>query len=176
MEKTDNLQLRRKVVSLNYTNEAALNIATKGVIHFRNFIGKDIFKMDGSLTKRASISLTEQFIRDTEIGSINHQVAYTKFKREDDELRMVIHTSINGGSWDDRSAFTIHDSETVGIGRFEGNLLVEAKVNRKDIPADHYVDDILHQHRILEKARINYEAKLKDINYMVRDVLGIKPI
>jgi len=170
--KKSNLEV--KILAINTLNEYAKKCFEYEKEHFSQFIGKNIFKVDGSIKQK-----------------FEHEKLYFKGNLPDGtffdvhywftssySFDICIKICVNGGSWDvhPHTAFCQYETDKLELFALTKEKELKESTREGSNFTQYNIDDIIKGAKIIEEAKQNYEKALEHVPYIFRDVLYIKRI
>lgn len=164
--------LEKHVLALNLLNNFAAQVCQHETAHLSKFIGCDVLKND--LTFKVKYKNPEKvtFKGDTPEGVHYSGSYYFDNSKYGIDLKMTM--CINGGSYDNDTAFTIYEKTWVRLFDLKDALMHETKTERPDFNTQHNVEDIQALAEQAREARKIYENITSKIPYALHSILNIQ--
>lgn len=162
-----------KVLAINTLYEYAKLIIEHEKKHFNQFIGKDIFKVDGSLkAKYEHEKLTFK-------GQMNDGTwfnVHSWYQKYSSSFDLKIKVCVNGGSYDVKptTAFCQYEEISTTLYELDNNCLIASNRDYSYLDKVYNVDELTAISLEIEKAAKEYEKVKDKMPYIFNDVFYIK--
>ncbi len=176
--------LEKKVLSINTLYQYAEKCIEYEMNHFKQFIGKDIFKVDGSVKAKYA---HEKISFDGKMDDGTFYHVHYWFELNFNYFDLHIKSCINGGSYDVKpsTAFCIYEettytmfnvkkSEPDELGYTKQLLAENTERFNNDYSIRYNADTVIEQANEVEKLAETYRNEYDKIPYYFRDVLHVK--
>ncbi len=166
-------QIDIKVMAINLLYQASKIILDYEQKHFSQFIGQNIFKVDGSVKAKFQHEKIEVKIP---IEGVYTSVSYWFEKRGSYSFDINVKICVNGGSYDVQpsTAFCQYQNESLTLFKLENECLTPTNIDRE------YLNEVFDSATLIEQAnKIKalaevYREEANKLNYMFKDVLFIE--
>jgi hypothetical protein len=169
---TKKTQLEIKVLAINLFNEFATIAVAYENEHFKQFLGKDIFKVDGSVKQKYQHE--PQTFKGTLKDGTHYNFHYW-FSPSKSSFNMTMKICINGGSYDlhPSNAFCLYHETTTELFAKENGVLIESTRQRHDFTKRFSVDELLKANEAVKQAEEAFNEAKKSVPYDFHSVLNI---
>jgi len=143
------------------------------VAHFSKFIGKSIFKVNGSLMEKCKETNGFSFDGMIEDGTTHCSVQTWVSLRNysSDAMYLTVKICVNGGSYDDNSYFCQYLTETSDIFKYDGTLGAECTPY---FPASFDLEAIKAAAKEAIEAAKVYESAMNKVPYQFRGLANVQ--
>lgn len=160
-----------KVLSINTLYEWAEKFFKYEQDHFRQFLGKDIFKVDGSV--KAKFEHPKLNAKGQLEDGTFYDVHYW-FENRHGYFVIKIKSCINGGSYDDKSYFCIYDEIGQTLFEVKDGLLVETTQQPTDFSIRYDAKELQAIAENIKEAAESYRQAANKMPYAFQDVFYIE--
>lgn len=171
--KKTNLQI--KVLALNIINEHAARCYEHAMNHFSQFIGKDIFKVDGSIKQKFS---HETISFEGNLPDGTHYHTHYWYQNRSGYFSINVKTCVNGGSWDVKpsTAFCLYEEINIDLFEVKDGVLCECSRPQRDLSKRYEEAEILRAVEAAKEAAQQYNKVLEGVPYEFRDMFYLKRV
>lgn len=170
-----NLKLEAAIIAVNENRKISKNIIASAKEQLTPYIGKQIFKVDGSLLSKINFNI--DIIEDRKIGEYHVSTSFY-FENKYNNFRVVVSTRVVGHP-DKNNVCKIHQRQEdfFYILDLEGQNV--KGINQSDIS---YLDNVLDMEKVLlaaskvESMKKAYEMAVSEVPTELREVLNINHI
>lgn len=163
--------LEIKVMAVNLLREYAKQFIAYELEHFNQFIGVDIFKVDGSIKAKYD---HEKLTVEKRLPDGTWLTIHYWFKKYNTSLDMQIKLCINGGKHEDNTAFTHYENLSATMYNLDDNTLQPADVDRSYLDIRYNEKDLTEQAAKIKAAAEKYRAELDKMPYDFREIFYIE--
>jgi hypothetical protein len=161
-----------KCLSLNTLYQYAKEFYEYEKAHFSQFIGKNIFKVDGSFKQKY------EHDRMTAKGQLPDGTFYGVhywFEYSYHTLKMRVKSCINGGTYDDKTYFCQYDDLTIYIfDTNDNNELQETQPDISYLDKRYNAEELTEISKQIELAALAYDLELSRMPHQFRQVFHLK--
>lgn len=170
---TKKSQVEIKVLAINTLYEYSKQIAEYEYNHFKQFVGIDVFKVDGS------VKLKYKHDRLTFKGQMKDKTWYSAdyyLKITSDSLEVHVKICVNGGSYDVKpsTAFCQYEDKIIHILDAKNCVLQDTKIDLDYLDERFNVESLNKIAAEVRKAAEIYEIELKKMPYLFKDVFYLE--
>jgi hypothetical protein len=164
----------KKVDAVNYLYEYIPQIVAEAKRQLDPHIGKPIFRADGSWRK--SVNWNPEEIKKQLPNGDWLSVTYYIYKpfSMSDYLNLCIKVCLNGGKYENRTAFTIYEETAIEIYKLDKeDNIIETTIDLDQWNQRFNADDLVKQAEVVEVKHKELQAEIDKIHYRFRDSLYI---
>ena len=162
-----------KVIALNTLNEYAEKIILHELNHFTKFIGKDVFKVNGTITQKYE---NEKLDFKGTLPDGTHYTAHSwlSFSRYSG-LQVTVKICVNGGSYDvhPSTAFCQYEQLTTTLLNTDNGVLLETNNDFSYLKKRYDIKELIAISKEIENAAKVYEDIYNKMPYQFTDVFYI---
>lgn len=178
MKKTD---LQIKLLAIATLNCYATKFVQEVEQHLQPHIGKDIFKVDGSLKQKYSFEKSSYDGFEGEGENKFHYSAHYWIEVRHNRVTVETKICVNGGSYDVRpsTAYTQYETSSFKLFRIDetGKLMESPNKCSLDKYLTDYTEDVIKEAaEKVNQAKQAYMKAVEKVPYPFRDVMNIKSI
>lgn len=162
-----------KVLAINTLYEYAQQFYEYEKLHFGQFIGKDIFKIDGSIKAKyehEKLSFSGKLNDGTNVN------AHYWFTSRHGYFDIHVKICVNGGSYDvsPSTAFCQYEETTLTLFKIEENKLIETPANIDYLKNRYDVETLAKIATNIKEAAKVYEAAEDKMPYLFKGVFDVE--
>jgi len=157
--------LQISVMGLNELNKYVIEQLTALLPQINGYVGQKILLSGGDLAAKFKVSKPGQVKEKKNLYFLDN---HGYFDPSTSSLWIKFRTCINGGSYENRTAFTEYFDQHIYIGNIENNVLMECKglkdiLKSYELRTDLTVSEIKYKINMFEQAKSEAEMCLKSI-------------
>ncbi len=162
-----------KVLAVNTLYEWAKKFFDYEYSHFKQFIGQDIFKADGTIKKKFD---HEKISFEGKLPDGTYLNAHYWFESSRGYFDICVKICINGGSYDVRpaTAFCQYEQQTLTLFKLDNYHLVETATDTDFLNSRYDVESLQKTAAEIKEAAKMYEAAAAKMPYRFKDVFWIE--
>lgn len=166
--------IEQKVTAVNLMHKYAKEFIEYEMNHFNQYLGIDIFKVDGSIKQKYEHEKLSYK------GQLNDGTWYDVHYWFESRYSFDIHVKlcINGGSYDVKpsTAFCHYEEQSFELFKLDKNKLAKSERTNESLDVRYDITElqiIANQIKIAQKV---YESEFEKMPYQFRDVFNVKRI